>query len=127
MPIDPLVLADVLLAVLAEHGLVAEGDNMSELDPHRDTHLLVNTGGHWVAFVRKDVNDSWRLHDDGRVYAVPDVCVAIYVKIYNATRSYTAYLCFICGLIWDSAVNIQSAHSQCTTITFTTLYKTVLL
>ena len=87
MRIDPSVLADVLLAVLAAHGLVVEDDNVSALNPQRDTHLLVNTGTHWVAFVRNDVNDSWRLHDDGRVYATPDAFVAICVKIYNATRS----------------------------------------
>ena len=46
--------------------------------------------------MRNDVNDSWRLHDDGRVYAAPDVFVVICVKIYNATRSYTAYLWSIC-------------------------------
>ena len=65
---------------------------MSSLDPERDTLLLVNTGAHWVAFVRKDVNDSWKLHDNGKVYAAPDRFVAICVKIYNTTRS-------ICGQI----------------------------
>ena len=108
MRIDSLVLADVLLAVLAEHGLVAEGDNMSELDPQRDTHILVNTGAHWIAFVRKDVNDSWRLHDDGRVYATPDAFVAICVKIYNATRS--IYSLFVVHL-WVMWCTIYSQHT----------------
>ena len=79
---------------------------MSVVDSRRDTHLLVNTGGHWVAFVRKDINDSWRLHDNGRVYVVPDVLVAICVKMHNTTRS-------ICG---PYSVNVQSRHSHCTGI-----------
>ena len=66
---------------------VAENDNLSALDPQRDTCLLVNTGGHWVAFVRNDVGDSWRLHDNDKVHAVPDAFVAICVVTYNATRS----------------------------------------
>ena len=73
---------------------------MSSLDPERDTLLLVNTGAHWVAFVRKDVDDSWKLHDNGKVYAAPDRFVAICVKMYNTTRS-------ICG---QYSVNIQPRH-----------------
>ena len=56
------------------------------LDPQRHTHILVNTGSHWVAFVRKANTDSWRLHDNGRVHAVSVVFVAVHVMIYNATR-----------------------------------------
>ena len=87
--------AGVLLAVLARCGLITEGDRLiSKLDLvegniFRHTHFLLYSRSHWSSLVC--TNGSWKLHDDGQVFVIPNGVLIPWVNAFNGCENHRIY------------------------------------